>query len=136
MAKEEELKFLQRIVWSYVISNPRLSTQRYGQKRIIRTLFEIYLEAIQNRDLSFIPPRFVKEYLDLVYGFGSEYNIVVEASEEELFVKMPEKIALGVKRVRDQELAILPGYDGEYGTIKIFDEKTEGKKASEQMTLF
>ena len=65
VAKEEELKFLQRIVWSYVISNPRLSTQRYGQKRIIRTLFTIYLEAIQNRDLSFIPPRFVKEYLDL-----------------------------------------------------------------------
>ena len=65
LAKEEELKFLQRIVWSYVISNPRLATQRYGQKRIIRTLFEIYLEAIESNDLSFIPPRFVKEYLDL-----------------------------------------------------------------------
>ncbi len=65
LAKEEELKFLQRIVWSYVISNPRLSTQRYGQKRIIRTLIEIYLEAIQEDDLSFIPPRFVREYLEL-----------------------------------------------------------------------
>ena len=65
LAREEELQFLQRIVWSYVISNPRLSTQRYGQKRIIRTLFEIYLEAIQRRDLSFIPARFVKEYLEL-----------------------------------------------------------------------
>lgn len=64
-AKEEELKFLQRIVWSYVISNPRLSTQRYGQKRIIRTLIEIYLEAIREDDLSFIPPRFVREYLEL-----------------------------------------------------------------------
>jgi dGTPase len=32
-AKEEELKFLQRIVWAYVISNPRLATQRYGQKK-------------------------------------------------------------------------------------------------------
>ncbi|GAB4237433.1 MAG: deoxyguanosinetriphosphate triphosphohydrolase [Stanieria sp.] len=64
-AKEEELKFLQRIVWSYVISNPRLATQRYGQKKIIKTLFEIYLEAIERRDLSFIPARFVKEYLDL-----------------------------------------------------------------------
>lgn len=65
LAKEEELQFLQRIVWSYVISNPRLSTQRYGQKRIIRTLIEIYLEAIQADDLSFIPPRFVREYLEL-----------------------------------------------------------------------
>ena len=65
LQREEELKFLQRIVWSYVISNPRLSTQRYGQKRIIRTLFEIYLEAIRDRDLSFIPARFVKEFLEI-----------------------------------------------------------------------
>ena len=64
-SKEEELKFLQRIVWSYVISNPRLATQRYGQKKIIRTLFEVYLEAIHRSDLSFIPARFVKEFLDL-----------------------------------------------------------------------
>ncbi|MEL6495193.1 MAG: dGTP triphosphohydrolase [Cyanobacteria bacterium J06623_7] len=63
--REEELKFLQRIVWSYVISNPRLATQRYGQKRIIKTLFEIYLQAIGDRDLSFIPPRFVKEFLEI-----------------------------------------------------------------------
>jgi len=65
-AREEELKFLQRIVWSYVISNPRLATQRYGQKKIIRTLFEIYLEAIERADLSFIPARFVKEYQELL----------------------------------------------------------------------
>ena len=63
--KEEELKFLQRIVWAYVISNPRLATQRYGQKRIIKTLFEMYLEAIYKGDLTFIPVRFVKEYLEL-----------------------------------------------------------------------
>ena len=63
--REEELKFLQRIVWSYVISDPRLATQRYGQKRIIKTLFEIYLEAIHDRDLSFIPARFVREFLEI-----------------------------------------------------------------------
>ena len=65
LQREEELKFLQRIVWTYVISNPRLATQRYGQKRIIKTLFEIYLQAIGDRDLSFIPPRFIKEFLEI-----------------------------------------------------------------------
>ena len=64
-AREEELQFLQRIVWSYVISNPRLATQRYGQKRIIRTLFEMYLEAIQKEDLSLIPVRYIREYREL-----------------------------------------------------------------------
>lgn len=63
--REEELKFLQRIVWSYVISNPRMATQRYGQKRIIKTLFEIYLQAISDRDLSFIPARFIREFLEI-----------------------------------------------------------------------
>jgi dGTPase len=68
--REEELKFLQRIVWSYVISNPRLATQRYGQKRIIKTLFEIYLQAISDRDLSFIPARFVREFLEIEANSG------------------------------------------------------------------
>jgi len=76
--KEAELKFLQRIVWSYVISNPRLATQRYGQKKIIRTLFEIYLEAIRDRDLSFIPARFVKEYLELEESESTSDKITQE----------------------------------------------------------
>ncbi|MDJ0569442.1 MAG: dNTP triphosphohydrolase [Pleurocapsa sp. MO_192.B19] len=76
--REEELKFLQRIVWSYVISNPRLATQRYGQKRIIRTLFEIYLEAIRDRDLSFIPARFVKEFLEIEENSHSTTQVTQE----------------------------------------------------------
>ena len=76
--REEELKFLQRIVWSYVISDPRLATQRYGQKRIIKTLFEIYLEAIRDRDLSFIPARFVKEFLEIEEDIGDKTKMTLE----------------------------------------------------------
>ena len=75
--REEELKFLQRIVWSYVISDPRLATQRYGQKRIIKTLFEIYLEAIRDRDLSFIPARFVREFLEIEEDAGSKSKMTL-----------------------------------------------------------
>lgn len=76
--REEELKFLQRIVWSYVISNPRLATQRYGQKRIIKTLFEIYLQAIGDRDLSFIPARFVREFLEIEARLGNSAELSQE----------------------------------------------------------
>lgn len=76
--REEELKFLQRIVWSYVISDPRLATQRYGQKRIIKTLFEIYLEAIRDRDLSFIPARFVREFLEIEENAGNKTEMNLE----------------------------------------------------------
>ena len=76
--REEELKFLQRIVWSYVISNPRMATQRYGQKKIIKTLFEIYLEAIKDRDLSFIPARYVREFLAIDKNIANPQDIAQE----------------------------------------------------------
>ncbi len=94
--KEEELKFLQRIVWSYVISNPRLATQRYGQKRIVRTLFKMYLEAIHNDDLSFIPVRFAKEYREICDRQSKDMelektrmavDIVASLSEAEAVIK-------------------------------------------------
>lgn len=77
----------------------------------------------------------IKEYMDLIYAFGSEFNILVEANEKELFARLPEKIALGVKRVREKKISVLPGYDGEYGIIKIFGEEKK-EEAQIQMTLF
>ena len=76
------------------------------------------------------------DYFEFVNAFGSELNIMTEADDKELFSKMPEKIALGVKKVRDKQLQIKPGHDGEYGIIKIFGEEEESKTDSEQMTLF
>jgi dGTPase len=58
--KEVELKLLQRIVWKYVILNPRLATQQYGQRKIIRELFSIYLDAIESNKINLIPSRFIK----------------------------------------------------------------------------
>jgi dGTPase len=54
------LKFCQRLVWQYVIKNPALATQQFGQRRVIRTLFEVYVHAAKRkRDL--IPPRYYGE---------------------------------------------------------------------------
>ncbi len=59
--EEIELELLQRLVWKYVITNPRLATQQHGQKKIIRELFEIYQEAIKNNRINLIPSRFLKD---------------------------------------------------------------------------
>ncbi|MFA5271057.1 MAG: endonuclease Q family protein [Candidatus Omnitrophota bacterium] len=75
----------------------------------------------------------LREYLEIVPAFGSEFDILVNATEKELFSKLPEKIAEGIKRVREGRLKIEPGYDGEYGEIKIFG--IDDKK-NEQLTLF
>jgi dGTPase len=52
------MSFCQRIVWDYVINNPRLATQQFGQRTVIQRLFEIYLDAVNRRDMNLVPPRF------------------------------------------------------------------------------
>ncbi|MCD6583112.1 MAG: DNA helicase UvrD [Candidatus Omnitrophica bacterium] len=76
-----------------------------------------------------------KEYLKLVREFGSEFNLLVSVEENQLFSHLPPKIAEGIKRVREGRLNIIPGFDGEYGVIKIFDQ-TEDKNEDSQLTLF
>jgi dGTPase len=56
--KDLEIRFLQRLVWHYVIDNPRLATQQEGQRAIIRTLFTTYHTAIIERRVELIPPRY------------------------------------------------------------------------------
>lgn len=56
-----ESEFLQRLVGHYVIRDPRLATQQYGQREIIRRLFDIYLDGVQRRDRNLLPPRFSED---------------------------------------------------------------------------
>lgn len=62
-----EIEFLKRLVWVYVIKNPRLGTQQAGQREIIRRLFQIYLEAVEKRRREIVTPVFhdVLDEIDL-----------------------------------------------------------------------
>jgi uncharacterized protein (TIGR00375 family) len=75
-----------------------------------------------------------REYNLLIQRLGSELDILIFISEEEILDKCPLKIANGIINVRKGRLNILPGYDGVYGTIEIFGkEETKGEK---QLTFF
>ena len=52
------MRFLQNLVWRYVITSPRLATQQAGQRKIIRDLFEVYCQAIKDNDRSILPASF------------------------------------------------------------------------------
>lgn len=75
-----------------------------------------------------------KEYLQLIQEFGSEFNILVNIPEADFSSAMDPKIVEGIRRVRQKQIDIEPGFDGEYGTIKIFDRGRDSQKP--QMTLF
>ncbi|MFH1441638.1 MAG: endonuclease Q family protein [Candidatus Omnitrophota bacterium] len=77
-----------------------------------------------------------REYHSLVAKFGSEFNILLRTSEEDLRKNMPARIAEGVLSVRKGKVNINPGYDGEYGKISIFAEGEKNKEGEKQLSLF
>jgi len=81
----------------------------------------------------------VEEYYhNLIGHFVSELNILLEVDTKELIPYSSDKIAEAIQRVRDGKLIIKPGYDGEYGKIKIFDDQISQKTDGlvEQGSLF
>lgn len=78
-----------------------------------------------------------REYLAAVAKFGTEFEILMNASAADLRKGLQPRIAEGVIRVREGKLSIKAGYDGEYGVISIFGEDDDaGKSEEQQLSLF
>lgn len=63
-----------------------------------------------------------KEYDVLIKAFQSEFNILMNVTPKELAAVAKPEIVEGIERMRAGKLHINPGYDGEYGEIKIFSD--------------
>lgn len=72
-------------------------------------------------------------YRNLIDNFGTEFNILLDVSTEELKKVAEPIIAEGIARVRAGRLKIKPGFDGQYGEIRIFSEE---ERSSFQKKLF
>ncbi len=72
-----------------------------------------------------------KMYEQMVERGGSEFAILLDVSYEAIAAfTRDDRIVEGIRRVREGKLTILPGYDGEYGTVRIFTdaERTQNKQ--------
>ena len=76
-----------------------------------------------------------EEYKNLIKAFGNEIKILIDADKKELSSVADPKIIEGIKRVREGKIKIRPGYDGEYGEVKIFTEE-EREELEKQKSLF
>ena len=77
-----------------------------------------------------------REYQNLIYTCGTEFNVLLEAPEEELRKATTAKIAEGILRMRQGHVVLEPGYDGEYGKVRIFASEEPIAATEQQMTLF
>jgi dGTPase len=66
----EEVDLLKELTWYYVIKNPALATQQYGQQRVLRELFDIFCDAYRTERSDIFPARY-RDDVDAMLKQGS-----------------------------------------------------------------
>jgi dGTPase len=61
---KNEVTMLKELIWIYVIQDPALATQQFGQRHMIKLLFEIYVDAAQSRKDWKVFPTYYQERLN------------------------------------------------------------------------
>ncbi len=64
-----------------------------------------------------------RDHRKLLSRLGPELNILLEASLPEIEAEGGPLLAEGVRKMREGDVHILAGYDGEFGTINLFTEE-------------
>ncbi len=76
-----------------------------------------------------------RRYEAMLRELGNEFYILRELPESQIEAFAGPAIAEGIRRVREGQVELAAGYDGEYGKVKILDEG-EIQALSGQMRLF
>ncbi len=63
-----------------------------------------------------------RTYSALIGAIGSEMDILVDAPTRDIERAAGERVADGVARVRRGEVSIEPGFDGQYGSVRVWPE--------------
>ncbi len=75
-------------------------------------------------------------YFHFIHEFDNEHKILTEVPVEDLRQLMPERVSLGVERMRKGKVKIIPGHDGCYGKINLFEKESLETESQQQLKLF
>lgn len=80
----------------------------------------------------------LNEYMKMLTLLGNEFEILLNTPVKDIEVACGEKMAEAIYRMRTNNIYVSPGYDGEYGKVRIFENsKTDKtKELKGQMSLF
>ncbi|HDZ77292.1 MAG TPA: DNA helicase UvrD [Candidatus Omnitrophica bacterium] len=76
------------------------------------------------------------EYQSIIAKFGTELDVLLKASKEEVRRSISPRIAEGILRAREGRVKLLAGYDGEYGVVSLFGDEEDKAKDDDQLSFF
>lgn len=98
---------------------------------LIEVLSEVEKSGISSKKV-------VEKYEFLVNSLGSEFDILINLSLDEIEKTGGSRLKEAVSKVRSGDIVIEPGYDGLFGKVRIWKEKNDSKEkeAIDQASLF
>lgn len=89
-------------------------------------LTEIIAEALKSDPSS---KKVLEIYFKILEIYQTEFNFFLNPNDYENMLKnIPKDVLFAIKKFFNNEIYIEPGYDGEYGIVKIFKEEKEFKQ--------
>jgi len=98
--------------------------EQAGDFRSLIPLSEVIAETVGTRPQS---KKVALEYFRLIKTYGSEFDVLLHAPEDSFESDINPHLGLAIRRMRQGHVVKQPGYDGEFGVIKVFSEKERSK---------
>ncbi len=76
-----------------------------------------------------------RQYHEIISSLGAEFELLRNVPISQIEAAGYYKLSVLIDRMRKKDLIIEPGYDGEYGTVRFFQNKNERADLGEQAKL-